>query len=328
MRRSIRVCIWLFLLLIFVMDPKTMQCGVREGIELCLWTLIPTLFPFMILTAILSKEMQCFSVPVFARLEHLLRIPQGYFTIFLIGLLGGYPIGAKCICDCVKENRLSANDGRRMLCFCSNAGPSFIFGLGISFFGSIRVCLQIWLCQILSAILLAMLIPGNQSNPSKVFTSKTITVSMALRSAIESMVMVCGWVILFRVLLCVADKWILDYVSDLTKIVVYGILEMANGCCSLQNIGPEKWKFVLFSTFLGFGGLCVCMQTRSIAENAGVDSSRYLPTKILHGLLAGIFAFAIFHCGWVVLPVFLTILLLIQCVLQKISAGFFYLHDI
>lgn len=328
MKRSIRVWIWLFLLLLLIIDPQTIQSGVREGIELCLWTLIPTLFPFMILTTLLAQEMQNFYVPGISRIEHLLQIPQKYFSLFLLGLLGGYPVGAKCICDCVRDNRLPADDGKRMLCFCSNAGPSFIFGLGMSLFGSLRMCLQIWICQIISALLLAMFIPATHSNALKDFQTKPITVSQALKEAIVSMAMVCGWVILFRVFLCFTNKWILNQISDVASIVVYGILEIANGCISLQNIKSDMARFVLFSMFLGFGGLCVCMQTQCLAENAGVDSSWYLPAKVLQGLLAGILALASYYFGWMILPIFFIFLLLIQYTLQKITTGIFSSYDV
>lgn len=328
MKRVERLIIWFLLLLLLIIYPGTVQNGVRQGIELCLWTLIPTLFPFMVLTALLSPEMQCLPGSVFSRLERMLRIPHGCFSIFILGLLGGYPIGAKCICQAVKENSLSTDDSRRMLCFCSNAGPSFIFGLGMSLLGSFLLCMQIWLCQILSAYLLGVCIPGAQSSSSVLAKTKPITLSQALKTATTSIVIVCGWVVFFRVLLHCVDTWFLCYTPEVVQIIVYALLELANGCLSLQYTEPECIKFVLFSMFLAFGGLCVYMQIKNLAENAGADCSLYLPTKACQSLLAGILAFAVYHGGLLVLLICFAILMCIPFILRKITTGIFHLRDV
>jgi hypothetical protein len=70
------------------------------------------------------------------------------------------------------------------------------------------------------------------------------------------------------------------------------------------------------------------MQTQCLAENVGVDSSWYLPAKVLQGLLAGILALASYYFGWMILPIFFIFLLLIQYTLQKITTGIFSSYDV
>ncbi len=331
MKRKIRLMICLLLLFLLIIDNDTMQHAVQDGIELCLQTLIPSLFPFMVLTCLLTHDMYELSFPGARRIERLLKIPKGCLSIFLLGLLGGYPVGAKCICQAVEKKSLSVKEAKRMLCFCSNAGPSFIFGFGLSLFSNLNLCWQIWLCQILSAVLLAMMMPANSGNAGIDTTNKAITISHALRSGFDSLKTVCGWVILFRVLIVYSDKLLLKAFPKISKTVIYGILEMTNGCISLKNIPHEGERFILFSMLLAFGGLCVYMQIKSISENVSVDSEWYPAAKLLQSLLAGTLAFLCYEFGSIVLPAVIFIITLIYVIcsyLLKNTTGNLLYHDV
>jgi hypothetical protein len=62
------------------------------------------------------------------------------------------------------------------------------------------------------------------------------------------------------------------------------MLELSLGSINLTQIPSVGLRFALFSAFLGFGGLCVAMQTRTASH--GVDFRCYLPGKLLHGTLS------------------------------------------
>ena len=71
-------------LLILILDASTAIKGVREGIDLCIRTVIPALFPFFVLSPMLTGAVTGVRIPAL----RFLGCPEGAESIYLIGLLG------------------------------------------------------------------------------------------------------------------------------------------------------------------------------------------------------------------------------------------------
>ncbi len=265
---------------VLILDTKTALYGGAEGVDLCIKTLIPSLFPFFLVSILLTSSLMGQKIPFLVPLAKLLRVPSGAEPLLTVGLLGGYPVGAQSIAQARKNGNLSDSDARRMMAFCSNAGPAFLFGIGSRLFSSVWTCWLLWGIHIVSAWIVGILTPGGRTESIQPRQEPTITLSQALRKALEVMAMVCGWVVIFRVLLAILERWILWMLPAELQILMYGFLEIANGCCALQGLQSEGMRLVLFSGFLGFGGLCVALQTYSVTAGSGVDTSLYLPGKL------------------------------------------------
>ncbi len=262
-------------MLVLIFDTKTALYAGSEGVKLCISTLIPSLFPFFLVSILLTSGLTGLRVTLLGKL---LRIPKGTEALVIIGLLGGYPVGAQSVAEACRSGALHKNDAKRLLAFCSNAGPAFLFGIGARLFPEMKYCWLLWAIHILSSWLVAVITPGGSNRPVRVPDAAPISLTKALRKAIEIMALVCGWVVIFRVLLGFAERWILWWFPEQIQIVFGGLLELAGGCCGLLGLGNLGTKFTLCSVFLGFGGLCVLLQTKSVTE--GVDASLYLPGKI------------------------------------------------
>jgi hypothetical protein len=107
-------------------------------------------------------------------------------------------------------------------------------------------------------------------------TAKT-SLSESLKNALSVTAQVCGWVILFRILTIFAQRWFLWLFPDWMAIAFTGFLELTNGCLSLSAVDSERTRFLLCSAMLSWGGLCVGMQTASVAK--GLKLSDYLTGK-------------------------------------------------
>ena len=277
---------YLSTLVLFLLDSTTMQQGVRDGIELCMITVIPALFPFLLLASPFTEQLRHTSIPFSSGISRLLRISQRSVPLFMIGFLGGYPVGARCIAQDVKNGRLSPADGNRMLCFCANAGPAFIFGIGISLFADGMICCLAWLVQILSAVLMGILTPGGCNQQMIPDPKETIAVTDTLSKAMETMAMICGWVVLFRLIICYCRQYLFQFLPEMVGVTLLGLLELSNGCCSLQEVADLQTRWLLFSLYLGFGGGCVALQTASILHSAQLSTAAYLHAKFFQGILA------------------------------------------
>ena len=115
--------------------------GIRKGLYLCSFSVIPALFPFMALSVFICKSSAAdFFDVLFKPVLRFLKIPQNCGGILLSAIIGGYPAAAKCINDLVICGGLDRKSAARLLCFCVNAGPSFLIGaVGIGVFGSIKI---------------------------------------------------------------------------------------------------------------------------------------------------------------------------------------------
>ena len=104
------------------------------------------------------------------------------------------------------------------------------------------------------------------------------------------MALVCGWVILMRMVLHFLERWFLWLLPKTAQVVVAGILELSNGCIGLAQLESEGLRFVIAAGLLSLGGICVTLQTASVAE--GISMKQYFPGKILQGA----FSFLASYC--------------------------------
>ena len=269
---------------VLILDAKTAFASAQAGVELCLRTVVPALFPFLVLSVLLTGNLGELKIPFLEPLGKLCGIPRGTETILLTGLLGGYPVGAQCVAQAHKSGQITTADARRMLGFCSNAGPAFLFGMLSPLFVE-KTCLWwLWGIHILSALIVGALLPGRQSISVPVKKSEPSSPTAALNTALRAMAGICGWVIVFRIVIGFCDRWFLWLLPDAVRVTLMGILELTNGCVALGELPAEGLRFLLCALFLGFGGVCVGMQTVSVTGNLG--TGMYFPGKLLQGSMS------------------------------------------
>ena len=126
--------------------------AIKKGLALWANSVIPSLFPFFVATEllmntnfinILGKFLNKFMKPLFN-----IR-GEGSFA-FIMGLISGYPVGAKIACNFRKNNICTKEECERLLSFTNNSGPLFIFGtVGISMFGNSTIGLLLLITHIL-----------------------------------------------------------------------------------------------------------------------------------------------------------------------------------
>lgn len=274
---------------VLILDTKTAVSGAAEGIDLCLKTIIPSLFPFVFLTAMLLPAIN--RIKLLRPVGTLCGIPQGLEHILLIGFLGGYPVGAQNVVSTWNARRISRKTAHRMLGFCSNAGPSFIFGMGSVLFEQKGHIWLVWAIHILSALLVAMILPDKDKVSIDMPPAEPVNAVTALKISLRSMGNICGWVVVFKVMLSYVNGWILISCSDVIKAVIGGFVELSNGFMEIQSISLIGLKMVIASVILAFGGICVMCQTLSCAEQMGMGF--YFPGKVLQTL----FSFLMAYCA-------------------------------
>lgn len=270
-------------MIVLILDAKTALSGAQEGVELCIRTVVPSLFPFILLSIMLTGSLTGRSIPLLRPIGKLCRIPKGAESLLLVGLLGGYPVGAQCVAQACRNGQIAKDTAHRMLGFCSNAGPAFIFGMVGPLFASPAVPWALWGIHIAAALLVGFLLPGSADDAVITNQKKTVGLSEALRQSLRVMAGICGWVVVFRVIITFCQRWFLWLLPDALQTLFIGLLELTNGCCELVE-RSEANAFLLCAVFLGFGGICVGMQTVSVTQ--GIGTGYYFPGKVLHGCIS------------------------------------------
>lgn len=283
-----RVIIASLCLSILVLDTRTALEGARIGIDLCLKSILPSLLPFCILSKIICSYVSGRSVPALQIIGRPTGIPQGAESIFILSFIGGYPIGAQCIDDACQTGAISRKDAARLLAFCNNAGPAFLFGILSCLFSTAAPLWSLYIIHILSALLVGILIPGRSANTCVLKVRTPLTFPQAVEESLKTMALVCGWVVVFRIILQFVERWLFWALDPTGQAIFAGILELSNGCISLLQVNSMGLRYILCAFFLGFGGCCVGLQTATVTRH--VDFDRYFPGKLLQASVSVVLA--------------------------------------
>ena len=319
MRKKTRITVYIgfFCLLLLMVDPTTALSGATNGIRQVLQVIIPSLFPYFFISTYLNTNLLGMHIPGIRFIANKLHIPKGGDSLLLLGIIGGYPVGAQAIASTYKDGAISKNCAQILLGYCNNAGPAFIFGVTASLFPESYMAWLLWLIQILSTLITAHFLPRPNDQHIIWRNIRNITIIHTLQRSIRSMVSVCGWIILFKILIAYITKPLLSLDNNVLTLLS-GLLELSNGCLSLSEISRHSVRFILCSIFLSFGGLCVLMQTKSTTESMGLGL--YLPGKLIQTsisfllsvvLSAVLFQDEVLNSYWLILGIIVSLLIIL-----------------
>ena len=226
-------------------------------------------------------------------MEPLFRVDGVGSSALLLGLVGGYPIGAKTAADLYRGGRLSRPEAERLLAFCNNSNPVFLISvLGVGVFGSVRAGVWLWLIHLLSALLTGLLFRNHggparrQAGGTATFQAVSLSAAFvaAVRESLSGMLSVCAFVTFFYVLarpLASLGGWLGPVLVGLTELFSLTPL-----------LRPDRFGFILASAMAGWGGLSVLCQTAAVLEGSGLRLRGCAAGKAVQALLAGLLAAA------------------------------------
>lgn len=279
-----------------ILDSKNALSAASEGVSLCLRTAIPSLFPFFVLSALLVPGLSGLRLSALGRL---LGIPAGWEGVFLLSCVGGYPVGAQCVVHGFRAGQLSQAQARRMLGFCNNCGPAFLFGVVAPLFPSVGYAAALTFCGIFSAVMVGAFWPGKDTQRSAPPKLSPVSLPGAVRQAISSMAGVCAWIVLGKICLSFFQRVFLYALPAFSQVLLGGLLELTNGCLRLTAIEDVTARFLVAAGIIPFGGLCVAMQVQSLCADIGLFSGEYFAQKLVQGLLSAAMAYSLICGVWV-----------------------------
>lgn len=309
----------LVLLVLMLLCSADAVEGAKRGLSVCANLIIPSLFPFFVLSFLLNDlglpaYLGRFLEPV---TKSLFGVSGAGASAFVIGITGGYPLGASCISDLCRRGDLSPEDGNKLLTFCNNSGPAFIIGAaGVGIFHSSSVGLGLYAAHILSALVTGLFLSGRncsgRSSPRVLISNTSLSRSLpdAIKRAALQMLTVCGFVVFFSVLTGLLDALgvfsaiygriavYTGYELRLTRAVLTGVLELSCGIAALDGAAVTPLNLSVCAFLIGFGGISVAMQTAAVLSGTNIKVSRHIAGRLMNG---GISAFIVYTLGSILL---------------------------
>ena len=276
---------------LLLLRPQAAAGAVREGLSLCARTVIPSLFPFFVVISLLlqlglAEGLQgiCGGLmrPLF-RMRGVCAMP------LLAGLLGGYPSGARAAAELYEQGAVSRQEAELLRGFCDNCGPAFLLGyVGAGVLEDARAGAALYVIHVLAALAAGMILsricrdrglalPAAQLSTGPVSLPQALTASVS--GALTSMLNICAFVVLFRVLAALPPVT--------PPFLVLGALEMVSAAAALPAGGMG---FVAAAAVVGWGGLSVHCQAMSLTAPAGLSFRWHWAGKAIQAGLSALLA--------------------------------------
>lgn len=304
-RTLVRCGLFLFLILI-ITQPISALNGAKTGLLLWFNTVLPTLLPFIILSNFIIRfQVTDYICKIFSPiLKRIFRISDiGCYPI-IIGILSGYPMGAKTCSDLIKEGLLEREEGQYIMLLVGNASYMFLTSfLAVSSLAlpgrKYQILIVIYLSSIISATLYRIFSRYQSKNHSTMPDTSSIsiaeyaeetplsmtTVDHCILDGFTTITKVGGYIIMFSVLTQVLSG-LLGAIGPL-RFLLLGSLEITIGIYLIASSAMALTKkIVLTITITSFGGFSSLAQIGSVIENSGLSLKSYLHYKIINSIVA------------------------------------------
>ena len=275
--------------LLFLM-PYAVSNGITNGLEICFRTILPSLFPFMVLSSYIIKT-DAFSSAyrILSPLTRFLfRQPDCAVSVIVMGLIGGFPVGAKMTAMLYENGRISKNEAQRLCMFCVNGGPAFIItAIGVGMFSSNRAGVIMFVSLCASSIIIGIISrffgdeSRSESNHKSNNQSPLLALSSSVSDNVNSILSICAWIILFSALTeCLKEMKFNDNIYT----ALVSVLEVTKGCSYIA----VKMPIEIVTCIIGFGGFCVHCQVYSFVRSTGLKYIRFFTGRIINGALSAV----------------------------------------
>lgn len=297
MKKLLFTILSVFVGILIIIFPQTIKQGVTLGINLTLYSVIPALLPFMLLTNIMIKNDLCRYISYFLYpiLSKLFRVSvNGCFAV-IIGFTCGYPMGAKTVNDLYLDGKIGISEARYLITFCNNCSLPFLtnyiiyqclksdlekYNISIGI-----VILLLYITPVLTGIINGFILKPD-IKPNNLKEKKTDT--NPISNTISSLCTLGIYVIIFSVLISFINN--ADIIPTL-KYILSGICEITSGANNIAvNMAPSILKIYIILFCSVFGGLSITFQSFSQLKDKSLKKA-YIGGKseclLIYSLLFG-----------------------------------------
>lgn len=301
------------LCILLILYGDAVREGVVSGLEACAQVIIPSLFLFMAVSGFIaqSRAGEVLSRPFSFLTRRLLKLPECMGAAVILSCIGGYPVGARTIASLLERGKIDRKTAERAICFCCNAGPSFVVtAVGARMLGSVRAGAVLLLAHLLSSLLLGVLygirepVPRRSSSGQPALPPAEAFIT-GVNNATSGILTICAFVVFFSAfgqllkvsgITSAAAGWAARLfhspmiTQEAVSSVIIGLLEVTTGCLGASAL-PSPLPQLIIPFLLSFAGFSIIFQVRSILAPYQLRFTAFLWFRLLHGVLTVILAF-------------------------------------
>ena len=290
-----RMKLWGAILLLagILIRPESAVAGAQRAMRLWCSSVAPAMFPFLALLPILTGPDACAAYDVILSrvMRPLFNLPGSAAPALVIGMISGSPGGALAVRRVAVEAGLRRSEARRIALALGGVSPAYlILGVGQGLYGSVALGIRLALIQIVVQIGLLLMLRGIQAGEEEVISlPREERARGAIQRAVESALVICGYMVLFSSASCVAASFVGDSIGT-------GLLLVSDLPSGLAELA--RWeipgKLLIQGAAIGFGGLCIAAQNLDALRPLGVTAKEYFSVRaIAAGAFGGISGFVL-----------------------------------
>lgn len=273
------------------------------SLDIWVKTLIPSLFPFFIISDILISYEVVKYIPKGIRnfFKKLFNVSDSGLAVFLLSLLSGFPSNARNARTLYDNNLISSEEASYVLLFTHYSNPLFILGtVAVFFLGNEKLGIIILLAHVASNIGLGIMF-RNLNQPTVIDYSiekkksqnfGTVFIK-AIKKAIDTLLTILGIFSCFLVIAAIIVEEV--KLNSYDTVLLKSLLEITMGIKELGTLGiSDLYKVVISTMVISFGGLSIHMQVISQLVDSKISYKYFLIGRIIQPVIAGFLAFILY----------------------------------
>lgn len=302
MKRNLAGIGIVILFAVMLISPKAVFNGASEGLLLWFQIILPTLFPFILITNLLlyTDSIHYISGAVGGILCRLFRVSKNGSFAVITGFLCGYPMGAKVTADLLASGYVSEEEGKYLLSFCNNTSPVFILNFIVwKALGAEELVIPSLVILLGVPAMMSFFFRRHFLKGAKRFTNQKTAgymkknwnfkiVDSCIMDGFETITKVGGYIILFSVILSLMEAMprqipLLNYLLP--------SLEVTNGIVLIgESSLPLSIQYPAMLALTSFGGLCAAAQTQCMIQHTSLSILPYTMEKLVTAAVTSLIA--------------------------------------
>lgn len=270
--------------------------AMSAGMRLCVNTVIPSLFPFMVLSELLisSGAGELIGKYPCRPLSAVFGISPCGATALLTGFICGFPIGAKSAISLYEKGSISQSELEHICTFCNNPSSAFLIGaVGSSLFGSRLFGVLLYVTHLISSCIIGFFgrIFFKREATNERYVQRTAQSEKrkgavtsfidAVTDSASSMLFICAFVLFFSALVGVLGSFAESMaLPESAAALMFGFFEMTGGVSAASAL-PLGAAIPIAAAITGWSGLSVHFQFVAICKEHRFALRPYFVSKIV-----------------------------------------------
>lgn len=257
----------------------------------------PVIFPIYVLSsfALSGNLPEILSRPFNKFFSKIFKLPPCALIAVVIGLLSGYPMGAKISSDMKDSGYLTGKEAAILCAFTNNIGPSFaIIIIGKKYLNNAWEGLKFWLAIVLSSLLCGLIICrfANKYYNDKIAITpvigKRINFYKALSNGLNTSLFIGAVIIFFSSVTSIIKLF--PFINDINESIIHSLFELTGGLRKLNIFLNDKYtKRLVLCLFCSWAGISSHIQVCGIMKSSNIRCSYYILLKFIQPVISCFF---------------------------------------